>query len=270
MTTATKQPTLLRKANRKLNAMQHGACSRTDGLLPFEDPREYEALRDEYFTHFLPNSLTERECVDAVVRNRWARKRATRILQVFHDAHPFSRAVSAHDQDLGAAAREELSKQRNALQEVQKAAQQVEKAAALAENQKLQKQLLKNATDLAARVAGIEQKLEAYLSYVLGFHDRVRRQAAVEQELDAAFQKRIKDVYAAEQYEETRQKILKAKRAQANVVTEFDADDFEDRSTPSGRRASVFRDDDDGDFSAPDTSGKHSHRDASMTKPSAS
>jgi hypothetical protein len=119
----------MKKSERKLNAFRHGACSRADGLLPFEDPNDYEKLRAEYFSHFMPESLIETECVEAVVRNRWELKRAIRILQAFHDSQSFSRTISEHGGDLTAAVRDRVALQRRTLEELQEAANSVKKAA---------------------------------------------------------------------------------------------------------------------------------------------
>ena len=244
----------LARADRKLNAVKHGACSATYGLLPFERRADYEALLEKWMQHCKPHSLPERECVAAVVRNRWGRGRNDSMIAVFIESDPIGRALTGDGKNFAEAARAEVDKQRKALNDVAELARSLQKVSKVNAEAKVTKSLMKSLDKVFKSIEGIERHMEAYMSFMLGFHERVRRQGKMNEEFDAAFQKRLKEFYLAEQFEETRRKSISTKRIKEDKA-ELELDAFDENyvheQTPKSTPAEWDQEEDEDFFDDP-------------------
>ena len=62
------------KSVSSMNALKSGIYAKSR-LLPYEDPAEYEALRDGYYRDFAPANTDESELLDDLIANRWKVRR---------------------------------------------------------------------------------------------------------------------------------------------------------------------------------------------------
>ena len=76
----------------KLNALKTGTYARTN-LLPYENAQDFDKLRAEIFADLRPQGSLEREIVDSIVENRWARRRQRQTTAIEMHRQPFGRAV---------------------------------------------------------------------------------------------------------------------------------------------------------------------------------
>ncbi|MCW5704784.1 MAG: hypothetical protein KIT82_19645 [Bradyrhizobium sp.] len=62
------------KPFRKPSALKHGAFSKII-LLPWEDPKEFEALRCDLYEYFQPEGSLEKDAVNTILKAMWAKRR---------------------------------------------------------------------------------------------------------------------------------------------------------------------------------------------------
>jgi hypothetical protein len=76
------------KAVSSLNALRHGLTSAKARLLEWENPREFNALRDELVIELQPEGMVEAMLVDRITWCAWRLRRAVRIEQLLMGAAP--------------------------------------------------------------------------------------------------------------------------------------------------------------------------------------
>lgn len=62
------------KPFRKPNALKHGAFSKII-MFPWEDPKEFEALRCDLYEYFQPEGSLEKDAVNTILKAMWAKRR---------------------------------------------------------------------------------------------------------------------------------------------------------------------------------------------------
>src|SRR5262249_44602322 len=62
------------KRFRKPNALKHGAYS-SIGLLPWENPEDFEQLRHDLWGELQPEGPLQEECAETILFNRWRKMR---------------------------------------------------------------------------------------------------------------------------------------------------------------------------------------------------
>ena len=84
----------LKGLNAKLNAAKHGMNSK--GLLPWEDPQEFEDLSNRWRAELKPRGMILEAGLDAIVMTQWKKLRNARSLPLYVACDPFGREVARH------------------------------------------------------------------------------------------------------------------------------------------------------------------------------
>ncbi len=111
------------------------------------------------------------------------------MVAIFVESDAMGRALSAHGQDFGRAARKEMDERRNSLQKIGELGDTLRKKVDAANDPKLSQTWLKSLDALMALMRENAKQTDAYVGFMLGFEENVRRQSDILANLDAALQK---------------------------------------------------------------------------------